>query len=342
MIYQNVELHNVAQITEEGEGRGVLLHRMPTEAEAFLNPGAAAGSRNAAGCEIRFVIQSGEKVVLRLAADVEAGANAPVALYDGSFQSGYRKHCPNLCAQGTEVVVERTGFEKQMMDQVAAANPGVYPFSVQVMRILLPNAPVRILSIEGDCRPPKPQELPACKCLCYGSSITNGCLATARQSNYCFRLGEILGWDTLNQGYSGSARLEDCAAQYLAHTVQWDVATLEMGINMIDFFTAEEFETIAAHFVETIARANPQKNIYCIDMFYSHNDFHHNPLAPAFRRAVKRIVEQLAMPKLHYIDGRRLLGSVEHLTGDVVHPDAVGHDQIARRLARILKSAKNA
>lgn len=327
MIFQNLYFHNVCALTEDERG-GYVLHRMPLEAEEACWEGACTNSRTAVGCEIRFVPLD-EEVTITLAAERES----QVVLFDGSFPSGWRKKPPILKPEGVSITLGKCFF----YDTIARLNKGEnFAYSPDVIRILLPDTGIRFIKVEGRVRPPRPDEMPQKKLLAYGSSITNGSLALGSDSRYVIRLAESLGYDYRLLSFNGSARCELPQAQVIA-SEDFDFAILEMGINMIDYFTVEEFETIARKFLQTIVAAHPDKYIFCVDMYYNHNDINQNPMSPAYRAVVRKLVCEVNSDRVIYINGLSVFRDVRALTADMVHPSTYGHILLAQNLEQVIR-----
>ncbi|HAI10386.1 MAG TPA: hypothetical protein DCM28_01690, partial [Phycisphaerales bacterium] len=63
MIFENVLLHNIAELTDVWRD-GKKIQRVPESVREHLNPGAQGRSLNAANSEIRFVADGPVKVTL--------------------------------------------------------------------------------------------------------------------------------------------------------------------------------------------------------------------------------------------------------------------------------------
>lgn len=68
--------------------------------------------------------------------------------------------------------------------------------------------------------------------LSYGSSITHGGGVSVPTSGYAFRLARKLGMDLRNLGLAGAAWMDEAMADYICEQ-KWDMATLELGINVV-------------------------------------------------------------------------------------------------------------
>ena len=85
VIFQGVELHNVAEVFEEADG-GWRLQRVPEATREGLDPPAQEMVRWAGGAEIRFVVTSARPVALTLSAEaLERGAR--VRVFFGPFDA---------------------------------------------------------------------------------------------------------------------------------------------------------------------------------------------------------------------------------------------------------------
>src|SRR5690606_33281884 len=108
------------------------------------------------------------------------------------------------------------------------------PFDARLTRVILPwQPPLRLHQPPvGDFEPPRREQLPRLRMLSYGSSITQGNGAITASGTYASRVSQLLGVDFINLGFGGGAHLEREMADYIASRTDWDLATLEMGINM--------------------------------------------------------------------------------------------------------------
>jgi len=328
MIYSNVELHNVAELLPPEDGDGKLISRIPNKLRLTLNPNAKIGALCAAGCEIRFNLEDDfAKIVL----SCEEKSIAEV--FQGNFQISWHV----IDRDPTEIKVslpQNIGF----LDRVTKKKH--LPFDARLTRVVLPYNPrTRLLDIKGETTLPKKEQTPERRYLAYGSSITHGARSYRPTGSYAMRTAQRLGVDLLNLGFGGGAHCEPQIADYIAEREDWDFATLEMGINMVGGFSTEEFQKRVEYLVEKIAKAHPDKWVFCIDLFTFAADF--DPSArkhKEFRRIIRETVENLDMPKLVYVDGRTVLKDVSGLTFDLVHPAPAGIEEIAANLSSFIQA----
>ena len=333
MKYGNVELHNVCAIVEDDGQPGVGISRLPLELLPDINKNARRMSRLGSACEIRGMLPPGgeAKVVLQVMDD---NTTPPViTVYHGCF-------CDQSIAAPIGVPLEITIKEPDrlaMMAEIAAKQ--AHAFDPRLVRVKLsPVHPVRILSIEGDLSYPIAGATPAKTLLSYGSSITHGSCAVAPESTYAAQCARLLGYDLINLGSGGSAHMEVPIAKHIAAREDWDVATFEMGINVRDW-PVEKFHGIVETFVQTVVSAQPEKPVFCIDLFTYFDDFTVSPqYAVGFRDAVRDIVQAIDSPHVHYIDGRDLLAHASGLRTDMVHPSDEGMLEIGQNLARVIRA----
>ena len=336
MIWNNAELYNVVELVQPEKGDGLSLSRIPNELRLTLNDGARMCALHAAGCEVRF--NPGDSGV-KLTLSSEARATTPVEVYQGSFQVSTHP----VDTSPTEIAVSKPPNLETL--RKVTEREGLL-FDAGLTRIVLPYIPsVRLFDFEGDVSPPRPGQVPETTQLSYGSSITHGATATRSTGAYAMRTAQLLGHDLVNLGFGGGAHCESQLADYISGRQDWDLATLEMGINMVrnDSFSVEVFRERVGYFVEKMAGDHQDKWIFCVDLFTFADDILGiKGKQEGFREVVRSTVEDLDLPRLKYIDGRSLLRGVSGLTFDLVHPSPSGMEEIALNLSREIRGAMGA
>ena len=333
MIFQNIELHNVSELTPAADGKAYTFHRAPVAVESTLSDSGKRMNQGGTGVELRFEVlsEAGVDITMRLLSDVPLARVIPV--YYGNIVTGWQECRKVVFNTPTRIHVAQPA-NMPMLERIHRENG--FPFDPHVVRLMLPVSSYEIISVEGDVCPPKPEHLPAKRLLTYGSSITHGSLSLLPMGSYVFRTAENLGMDIINMGYAGAARMEKSMAEFIASRQDWDVATLEMGINSLDM--SEELFTERVHdFITTIANAHPRKPVFAIDIFFCDQDMNGKTKVNAFRDIVKREVASSGLPNLHYLPGLEIMtiGSAG-LSGDFVHPNLRGHENMALNLTRLI------
>lgn len=334
MIYKNVELYNVEQVLPVEGKEGLSLSRYPQAVRQRLEETFPA-DEFCAGAEIRFNIESGTARV-RLARDAGAPVNAIGVCevwfgpYQGDWQSSPRFILPE--AAWIEI---RPPEGMDELSRLAAASGN--PWDPRLVRLILPyDFSCRLLDVEGDLSPPRAGQSPAGKLLAYGSSITHGGSALRPTESWAMRLSGALGLDLINLGLAGNARLEPEVAEWIAKRDDWSIATLELGINLINKMEAPEFAARADRFLSIIGRARPEARIYCIDLFTNGLDFRGDERIAAYRRAVKAAVASSGSRRMVHVDARDFLDPAGGLCEGLIHPSASGHQAIAEKLAALI------
>ena len=321
------ELHNVHEILDAPDSHGSICCRIPNDLRVTLNESAKTNALQASGCEIRFNLD-GLSAAITLQSPDEPTL---VEVFQGDFFSAMYI----IDVIPTRIVVERPQTEK-IMQQITGTSSR---FDTGLTRVILPWRPsVRLISIEGETSLPKPEQTPDIRYLAYGSSITHGSTAVRPTGTYPARTAELLGTDLFNLGFGGGAHMEEGMADYIAERTDWDIATLEMGINVVQTFDEDEFYHRVEYFVTTIADAHPENWIFCIDIFPCIYDFIGVEKANTFRAIVAERVKILDRPKLVHIAGGSLLKSNAGLTIDLVHPAPAGFEEMAQNLANLISA----
>ncbi|MNR15996.1 hypothetical protein D3C85_1325610 [compost metagenome] len=140
----------------------------------------------------------------------------------------------------------------------------------------------------------------------------------------------------------GSCLCEPEVANFLADYSNWDIATLELGVNMRGHFTLEEFTARAYYLIEQMVSKHPNKPIFLLNIFPNSADHHHDvshPISVANReyreaiRGIHRKLVRLEQQHLHLLEGETILTDFSALAGDLIHPSDYGHILMGQRLA---------
>lgn len=324
MIFDNIEFHNVAEL-EPGE-EGYSMWRVPGEVREKLNESARNNtSCYGTGVELRFKIK-GDFATLIL--NAEESAEAAVAyIYYGSIQGGWENSSRVIGSRNTRIRIDKPQNTELLMQMEEACR---LPFKPDVVRVVLPYLKVRYVGIEGEVEPPEKEDLPGKTYLAYGSSITHGSLALAAPYTYPFRLSQKLRCDYINFGFAGSAHMERAMAEYIVSRQDWDFATVEMGVNMLEM-DAEVFEKRIDEFTEVFSRE--KRPVYATSI-YGFN----LPALQKSGRLFREIVEKYAKGRLRFVDGREILNDPAFISQDMIHPSIEGTEQIVNRWYAILTS----
>jgi hypothetical protein len=150
--------------------------------------------------------------------------------------------------------------------------------------------------------------------------------------------------DCRNLGFAGSCAMEPEVVDYIATLGQqdkWQVANLELGIN-VRFWEEEKIYERLENTLRQIAGRNPQKPVFVISPFFYGDEFLKNcPRGAIWRRIMPEVVQKLGYPNVTYIDGLSLLGDISGMSGDLIHPNIYGVQQIADRLTAIYRKTLN-
>jgi len=326
---------SLTQYLPQGTGvEGQWISRLPDTLRRQVNPLAQLMALAPTGCELRFNLR-GERARLTLRSGTVPKPNGVSAATLEVFQGAYRTA---MYALGTTpLTIDIVQPASQALLNAHSRVVGA-PFDPRLTRVVLPwEAPVQLIGLEGDIEPPRPEQVPSRRLLCYGSSITHGAVAVRPTGTWAARLAQRLGVDCINLGFGGGAHLEPEMADYIAERTDWDMATLELGINIVGSISVDEFARRVGYFVPRIARAHPDQWIWCIDIFNCAHDPTNADQIAAFRQVVRDQVAALGMPRVVHIPGDELPTAPGCLAADLVHPSPAGMEEIAASLEALIR-----
>jgi len=334
VIWKNLEIFNVDEIYENENG-SISWRRIPQELmQAVEREGARMQAVRCTGVELRFVMKS-ERVVLRMR--VRAG-NGVLHVYRGGIQGGWQDHESGkiVSMQETDIVIDRSANMERL--KVVTQKCGL-PWDCEVVRVIFDRGEYELFDVIGEIEPPKKEQCPDRMLMSYGSSITHGSNSYDASHSWVAMIAHNLGMDAMNKGFAGSCCLEPEMADYLASAGEkgiWDVITLELGINVLDWEEAQIL-TRTENMIRQVAGRNPDKPVFVISPFYYYgDDFGEKKSAAKWRRLIEQVVRKLAYENVTYINGLDIIGDASTMSADEVHPNIYGVQQIAERLTGII------
>lgn len=335
MIYNNVELFNT--IETEAIGEGVILRRFTSEATADMENRAVWMSYAAMGNEVRFVCKAqGFWITLgAVAQDVDV-----YVMRGDYFVDKYTIPATQKKTFQFENKELFTGYDEKFMEKFDER------FDHNVWRFYFHSQGACVFydckALNGVIRPPMKNEIPQKTILAYGSSITHWCWALDSRNSYIQQAAKRLNMDVLNKGMAGACRLEDSTMEFLLSLKQWDTAFFELGANVVNAYSADEFRKRAEYLVSNICTNNPDKKIYLTGFYYGIADkLVNTDKVLEFEEVLGKIKDKYCLDNLTYIDGKRIMDSASYLSFDLVHPSDYGHIRMGENLAKILSSSAN-
>ncbi len=333
MIYQNLEFHNVAELTDAPGLNGKMLQRYPEAVRHKLNPRGRYVSGESTGCEIRFVTEAPNLRLHLSQIRTDGAGELAFRVFKGDFEVPALPFTA-IPPGGGVITLSLTALERFNGIRPDALHNH---FSPDVWRIAFGRGATAVFcgleTFGVPVRPPKPEEKPRLRYLAYGSSITHSHL-----DGYPFVAARRLGAELCNLGLSGSCAAEGEIADFIAERDDWDILTLEIGINILNI-TPEEYEKRVEYMLSTIRKRHPGKPAAAITIFPTHasllaeaNDATRN--FHAFNEIFRRLA---ARYQVTVIEGEEMLDEVTCLSGDVVHPGIFGHAVMGLHLAEKLR-----
>lgn len=139
----------------------------------------------------------------------------------------------------------------------------------------------------------------------------------------------------LNKGMGGSCFCEKEVGDYIK-TAECDCILLELGVNMMDTFSVNEFYDRATYIVRSAL--DTEKKAALVSPYMHFRDFSENnnerALSEEFDQMCKKIASENST--LIFVDGKKILSDITQLSADLIHPSMLGHNIMAERLSKEL------
>ena len=332
MIFQNqAQLHNVAELIP-GE-KGYRISRVPNAARENMKfPNAPLSW---VGVEVRFVIEEGTEATLLLYLPEENRKDClEFPLFLGNHQLGWRTLQPRWIESGMNEL--KITLPETMESLEAVSKDFGDPFNPNVVRVLLPTGGYEFCGVEGNVRPPRPEELPAKRAVFYGSSITQGYPGIGSLSNYVSVCGRELKLDAHNLGMGGSCYVETEILDYVLSFKDAALLSVEVGTNcagnLPGRLSDEELQRRVEHLVNGFKADPGDRHLFVIDCLGLTERWDN------CRRIVRDTVKAAGCSRIHYVCGLSLLPNRQYLTTDGVHPSLDGQFRIGMTYAEIMRT----
>ena len=335
MIHESIEFHNISHTTTVSGCPGVSLHRVPDSVRAELNEVAQDVALCPSHAEIRFITAAPvSKLTL-----YSGGHHEYAFVYCGDYLVG--EHCIEPNQSLTIELVLPAGLRE--------LDPGGFRrFPSKVWRVRLSGTHrIHFVDLDTgghDVRPPLPSDMPARRWLAYGSSITQGFSASRLANPWTQLAATLLGYDLLNLGFGGSCHAEPAMADYIAGRDDWDLCTLELGINLLDKpLTDDEFRARVGYWLDRLHATRPKATVVVITPFLNQQDLvgKRSPKdlhsLENFREILREeVAARPNRPNLRLIEGCEILNRADGLSADLCHPSDFGHALMAANFNLLL------
>lgn len=199
------------------------------------------------------------------------------------------------------------------------------------------------IGVSGDAiiqTPSKPAINTGKRVVMYGSSILQGASASRPGMAYPAILQRKTGYDVINLGFSGSAKMEIEVAQYLA-TVPADLYILDCIPNP----SPEEIKERSYNFIKYLRQQRPNVPIILVETVSRENGNWDQKIGTNVSRQneeIRKTYERLkkeGISHFYYITTDKLMGNDHEATIDGVHLTDLGFTRIAEAVLPLIKKA---
>lgn len=174
----------------------------------------------------------------------------------------------------------------------------------------------------------------------YGSSVVQGASASRPGMAYPAQLQRRTGYDVINLGFSGNAKMEAAVASYLA-TVPADCYVLDCIPNPSPDLIKER----SYPFIKYLREHQPKVPIILVETIFRENGHWDQELGRRVSRQnaeIKKTYQRLLQEgykNIYYIRSEELVGNDHEATIDGIHLTDLGFDRIASTLMPVIQKA---
>ena len=338
-IPEGIDFHNVAETELQADG-GLALFRVPRSVRDTLSSLGRMVAADSAGIEIRFVTDAP-------AFRISLGSYP-------SFLSPHEVHAQEVVLFRGPFVHSRHQIEPGRVNHIDVTpwSGGGLPehvgtgkrrgFSPNVWRVFMGRCARIFYGLETfgyAHRAPVSEELPSRRWLAYGSSITNGALPVGHLNSYVYHAARAADLDVLNLGLSGSCLCEPAMADFIGSRQDYEIATLEVGVNMRNGVSPEEFRTRVSYLLDAVAAPASNRRVFLVTVYPNLSEAGLAAAQDRFSAILRELVASGRWPNLGLIEGDTILDDPGDLTADYIHPSDYGHARMGFHLGQILSNA---
>ncbi|AEW02169.1 hypothetical protein A4D02_34390 [Niastella koreensis] len=189
-------------------------------------------------------------------------------------------------------------------------------------------------------KPTKPAVNTARRIVVYGSSVVQGASASRAGMAYPAILQRRTGFDWINLGFSGSAKMEMPLAKYLA-TVPADCYVLDCIPNP----SPEEISERSYPFIKYLHEQQPAIPIVLVETIFRQNGLWDQQVGNTVKRQneeIRKTYERLkkeGVKNIYYLETDKLIGNDHEATIDGIHLTDLGFTRMADAVLPVVKKA---
>lgn len=327
MIYDNLEFFNVEELYEKNGIPGKILGRFSQKAMSLLDTDNLKNGKAAASysneCEIRFVTV--RKTVRLYLSALEC--DGKINVYHGDYFHGTYD-----ILQGKINCIAITVNDRLYETEERAIAPR---YSKEVWRIVFLKRFTAVYhgidTADVAVRPPLKSELPLKTFLVYGSSLSFGATSGKESDLSHMQIAaRKLNHQVLNKSMPASCFCEKAAADFVTSIEGVDYFVYEIGGNMRNRYSVEEFRERFHYLLDMTYEKHPDKHVFLIDVYWTlrnipfedHDSV--NETVDGYNRVIYHYIEQNRHRKLILIDNRKIITDYSMMCTDMIHPSPYG------------------
>ena len=336
MIYNNILFHNVDELVPTANG--VKICRFKEDVRLKINERGRRIANFCCGTELRFVTDAKNihiKFLTSLGGGVTGFGTSTVTVYCGDYCHTV-KEIPNGVL--TTVSFEKPEALLNMPEEFFEGNA----FDKNVWRVHLANGNFEFCGIDtygNEIRPPRAEEMPDMTILSYGSSISHGCSSVANTQTYVNTFARLMKADVLTKGIAGSCFSEYEIADNFGAREDWDVALMEIGINMVGSVETEEFAKRFGYLADKLYATGKKIIFITVPRYFAYyeKDTLSGKKLPEFNRIIREKCKEFDSDRVLLLEGTDVVKESNYLMSERLHPSTHGHIDMGYNLYNMVK-----
>jgi lysophospholipase L1-like esterase len=127
-------------------------------------------------------------------------------------------------------------------------------------------------------------------------------------------------------------------ADFIGSRQDYEIATLEVGVNMRNGVSPEDFRARVSYLLDAVAAPGANRQVFLVTVYPNLSEAGLAAAQDRFSAILRELVASGRWRKLSLIEGGTILDDPGDLTADYIHPSDYGHARMGYHLGKILSN----